>query len=549
MNPAFSIYFAGDAYSTATKIMGRQSAGQSFMSGMARTWPHAQFSGLGHDQRSALSMSSQLRAEGFSGKVRWSQLPDWTCVRETGCLYYPAPPAYGLAAARGLSNCHAFSIMGVTHTLSSAGAMDQIAALVLPPFATWDALICTSTAAHRLVASLHEDMRRHWRERVGATRFAQPQLPVIPLGVNAPMFSGGSELRLPARQKLGLATEEVVFLFAGRLSFHAKANPAAVYMALEAAAAHCKVVCVEAGIFPNDGIRQGILNAQKALAPSVRFIWVDGKDQAGYRRAWQAADVFVSLSDNIQETFGLTPLEAMAAGLPVIVSDWDGYRDTVRHGIDGFRIPTVIPPTGCGTDLALRHALGLDTYDYYIGRVSLATVVEPRAVKQAVMQLATNSELRRQMGEAGRARAQSDYDWPVILRRYDELAHELSAIRQKAAASNPAPCPIPWPQRSDPFDRFSHFATATLNPTWVVKVKPDTGSRLEALLELSVGNFGLDPTFLGANLLRRTIAAMAELELMTVEKLIEKLEADRAETTRAVMWLWKFDLVEVGAPA
>ena len=45
---------------------------------------------------------------------------------------------------------------------------------------------------------------------------------------------------------------------------------------------------------------------------------------------WAAADVFLSLVDNIQETFGITPLEAMAAGLPVVASDWDGYRYTMR---------------------------------------------------------------------------------------------------------------------------------------------------------------------------------------------------------------------------
>ena len=33
--------------------------------------------------------------------------------------------------------------------------------------------------------------------------------------------------------------------------------------------------------------------------------------------------MFVSLSDNIQETFGLTPIEGMASGLPLIVSDAD----------------------------------------------------------------------------------------------------------------------------------------------------------------------------------------------------------------------------------
>jgi len=28
----------------------------------------------------------------------------------------------------------------------------------------------------------------------------------------------------------------------------------------------------------------------------------------------------------------------MAAGLPCVVTDWDGYKDTVRHGEDGFRV-------------------------------------------------------------------------------------------------------------------------------------------------------------------------------------------------------------------
>ena len=40
--------------------------------------------------------------------------------------------------------------------------------------------------------------------------------------------------------------------------------------------------------------------------------------------------------DNAQETFGLAVAEAMAAGLPLVASDWSGYRDLVRDGIDGY---------------------------------------------------------------------------------------------------------------------------------------------------------------------------------------------------------------------
>ena len=58
------------------------------------------------------------------------------------------------------------------------------------------------------------------------------------------------------------------------------------------------------------------------------------------RNALAAADVGISLVDNAQETFGLAVAEAMAAGLPMVVSNWSGYRDLVREGVDGYLIPS-----------------------------------------------------------------------------------------------------------------------------------------------------------------------------------------------------------------
>ncbi len=222
MNPSFAIYFAGDAYSTAQKIMGRQSAGKAFMKGIVRQWPAGQVCAMGHDLRAAQALRAQLSADGFAGSIRWSSLPEFTTATETGCLYYPAPPTVELASARGLLAPTAFSLMGVTHTLSSTGAMDQIAGMVLPPFEPWDALICTSTAAHRMVSSLQDEMRLYWKEAIGATRFVAPQLPVIPLGVNCDELAEATPAsREEARAGLDLQAADVAFLFAGRLSFHA----------------------------------------------------------------------------------------------------------------------------------------------------------------------------------------------------------------------------------------------------------------------------------------------------------------------------------------
>jgi starch synthase len=168
-----------------------------------------------------------------------------------------------------------------------------------------------------------------------------PHLPVIPLGIHTQDFAYTQEQKATARQTLGVTPETLVVLFMGRLSFHAKAHPLAMYQALEAAAKATgqKVVLIECGWHANEFIEKAYADAAKLACPSVKVITLDGRKAEDRQTAWAGADVFCSLSDNIQETFGIVPIEAMAAGIPVVVADWDGYKDTVRDGIDGFRIP------------------------------------------------------------------------------------------------------------------------------------------------------------------------------------------------------------------
>ncbi|MFA6313075.1 MAG: glycosyltransferase [Sterolibacterium sp.] len=538
----FAVFYAGDAYSTANKIMGRQSSGKAFMRGVARTWPSATLHGVGQGINTGKAMLTQLKGDGFSGSLKWIEVPNWAALTEVGAMYYPSPAAKDFAYSRNCSNPAAFSFMGVTFTLSSTGAMDQVAELVLPPFKPWDAMICISQAAQDFSTQLQSDMRDWWSAQTGAVRFNTPQLPVIPLGIDYPAFVPRPGQRQTARDALQLGSEETAFLFSGRLSFHAKANPAPMYQALEQVAQQTSVVCIEAGVFPNDAIRSGFLAAQKALAPSVRFVWVDGNDEARYRQAWQGADVFVSLSDNIQETFGLTPVEAMAAGLPVVISDWNGYKETVRDGIDGFRIPSVLPPSGAGGDLAMRHALALDTYDFYIGRASLATVVDPTAVAVACTRLATQPELRARMGAAGQARARSDFDWPVILQRYAQLADELARIRIAAGPQQPES----WPQRADPFTRFAHFPSQTLGGGWTVTAQPNAESRLRELLGLAMANYAFEATLLPRETIVALMSVLGKRGSQTVNGLLAAAGAATPVGVRSLMWLWKFDLVRIG---
>lgn len=492
-----ALFFHPEGYSTRTpKLMGRNAAGESFLRGfLAHSatpdfWALVGSAAHGEVFRDAVKGAGRREAVTLLDPGRTGQLA------QVGTLFHPGPDIVPHAFRRSLFEDTGWSLCGITHTTSSAGAMDAITAMLAAPVQPWDALICTSRAVKSNVEHLLAGEAERLAQRLGATRTVLPRLPVIPLGIDTAAFTRDDAQRATARAALGISEDAVVVLFVGRLSFHAKAHPLVMYQALEAAAgrARAPVVLIECGWFANSRISEAFTAASAAACPSVRVVRLDGREEDTRRQAWSAADVFCSLSDNIQETFGITPVEAMAAGLPVVVSDWDGYRDTIRDSIDGFRIPTLMPAAGFGGDLAARHALEVDTYDLYCGLTSAMVAVDAGAVAEAFHALFTSADLRRRMGEAGQARARADYDWSAIIPRYEALWRELEEVRltRRAVAANTGSRST-WPARPDPFAAFAAYPTHRLDADTVLELVDETldaaKTRLDAALRLDMVHF------------------------------------------------------------
>ncbi len=502
--------------------MGRNAAGESFLRGYlahskaVEFWVQVQ--ALDHAQHFAQTATSLGRAE----PVRAVEKTSLGALSQAGVVYYPGPGIGEHAFHRTAFGDTAWSLCGITHTTSSAGAMDAITGLITSQVQPWDAVICTSTAVKNNVERVLQAQVDYLKHRLGITQLVLPQLPVIPLGIHTKDFVFTDAQRAAARAALGVAADTLVVLFMGRLSFHAKAHPLAMYQALEAAtrATGKSVVLVECGWHANDFIAKAYVEAAALACPSVRVVTLDGRKAEDRQTAWAGADVFCSLSDNIQETFGIVPIEAMAAGLPVVVSDWDGYKDTVRDGVDGFRVPTVMPQAGLGGDLAYRHALEMDTYDMYCGHTCSLVAVDVKATAKAFERLFTNPELRQQMGHAGRERARSVYDWKPIIGQYEQLWAELTQIRQaqvraqeqaqagaqvqaqagsqagaqpEDAKRAPQALAHPWPARLDPFHAFAAYPTQVLTPeALLVRVDADVAAaiaRTQAYRQLAMVEF------------------------------------------------------------
>lgn len=545
-----AIYYHPEAYTTSgPKLMGRNAAGESFLRGFFRHSKAQELWVQVQHRDHAQHFASAAQALGRKEPVRAVDKTTLGGLAGAGTVYFPGPGIGEHAFHRAAYGHGAWSLCGITHTTSSATAMDAIASLVTSPVQPWDAVICTSSAVKDNVLRLLQVQVDYLKDRLGITKVVLPQLPVIPLGIHTQDFAFTQTQKITARATIGADEHALVVLFMGRLSFHAKAHPLAMYQALEAAARASgkTVILVECGWHANEPIAKAFTDAASAACPSVKVVTLDGRREDDRTVAWASADVFCSLSDNIQETFGITPIEAMAAGLPVVVSDWDGYKDTVRDGVDGFRIPTLMPQGGLGGDLALRHALEIDTYDMYCGHSCSLVAVDVRAAGEAFTRLFQSAELRRQMGDAGRQRAQQVYDWATIIPQYEALWSQLTETRV-AQAQNLTSLPFPWPARMDPFHAFASYPTQVLTPqTLMVMIDSSVNeamARVDSYRRLLMVDFA--KLVLPTEAEIRSVLDAAAKGPRSAEELVAAIPKDRqAFVLRSIAWLVKLNVLAV----
>ena len=528
--------------------MGRNAAGESFLRGFIKWSANTELWIYVGVQEHATAFQ-ELYGDACQGKsIRFLGPAGMRDLSQTGNLFYPGPDLKKLSLDRRMFGSTAWSLCGITHTTASERAMESIVDMSTSPLESWDSLICPSNAVKGHVQALVDEQAKFLRDHLGVTRIPLPEMPVIPLGIHTEDFISSTEERALARSSMGIADDEIVVLYVGRLSFHAKAHPLAMYQALEAAslASGKKISLVESGWHGNERIKDAFRAAAELTCPSIRVIQLDGRKPLDRKQGWACADVFCSLPDSVQETFGIVPIEAMAAGLPVVVSDWDGYKDTVRDNVDGFRIPTLMPPKGYGLDLAQRHALGLDSYDRYCGNTSSLICVDIDATTEAFTKLFKSENLRRQMGVSGRERAKICYDWQVIIPKYEELWERQRVKRE--AADKKMHYSSTVATRLDPFYAFQGYPTSQLAAEQLLGLRhSDLNKSLkqfEQLSALAMVNFA-------AYIMPSREESTKVLELlgsgaMTVNEILENFPADRQlQLNRALVWYLKLGILKM----
>ena len=356
----------------------------------------------------------------------------------------------------------------IQHSVSYGYALHSwFLPLLLGDVRVCDSILCTTTAARESIRKILDHVAEDMNAEHGTHLKFKGRLDIVPAGIDVEHFKPVSKMK--ARKRFGISQDDVVIFFAGRISAQDKADLAPfmrVFADLVKARPNLRLVLAGAArgnelqVLGKLGTDLGVMSRVTALGLVPHELLPD---------LYSAADVFVSPADSMPETFGLTCVEAMACGVPVIASDWNGYRDTVVHGETGFLVPTYMSP-----DLSLADDFSewslpqgelLDVY-----AAAQATVVDVGKMREALAALIADPNLRQRMGEAGRSRVVEKYAWPVVVRQYDDLFEELrmgALPRYLDAAARVVRHPY---TRTRLADSHSHYPTRVLVDETVVRV-------------------------------------------------------------------------------
>ena len=442
-------------------------------------------------------------------------------------------------------------IVADTHSLSHYPLWRELRPLASAPYVAFDSIVCHSP-------STEETLRRGFEWLAGLEHAPGPGLPcrldALPHGLDVDVFAGmprsggDADAPLRARRALDLPEEGRIAMYFGRITPYSKADLLPLLEAFaRASATPTDYLALVGQEFPPGYIGK-LREAGDAIGLGERLIVCERAEPALRTLYFAAADIFVFPGESTIETFGNTVVEAMASGLPVIVSDWDGLAHHVRDGENGRLVPTYWMPATerieAFSPVSTRWSAQL--------MLAQSTWVDVDSLADALRELLGDPALRRRMGDAGRRMAEARYAWPHVMARWRALWETLedaargetadAAGRRRAAAvriAAPVPC----------LRLFGHYASGFIDFERHGVALSESGRKV-AEGQAEVQFYDETLSLIREPVLRMLLATLADSQHHVqleglVQRIAEATSADRDTVAFHVALMLKRGLVEV----
>jgi len=426
--------------------------------------------------------------------------------------------APGLHYLRGRYASNPWPITSITHSLTGREMIDHAVRLCKAGMASYDSVFCTSRDGRQSLVQILE-----MAAPIAGCSF-RGKLDLLPLGIDDDLLNMRGDRR-ESRGQMRIPPEAIVILMLGRITPLQKMDLApALGVLARSVLPRCRrpVFLVIGGGTdgPNLKLLQGMI--QENGLEGITRIRANFSDRAK-ADLLAAADIFLSVSDNHQETFGLSLLEAQACALPVVASRFDGYKDLIEEGVDGFFVDSY----GCSADPLSDF---FDLMDPNIAEFfeSQKTALDTGQMSERLVELIHNDSLRAAMGENGRKKVAREYVFSRVIGQYEQRWDEL--FREAAGMGLPEAGISAF--QADQSRIFGHYVSRMIQPEDLVVAQPPRP---------------LSPSYAEVSVLLRG----DELEMLLglartpirVGDLLARAALPPGKGWFMVMWLLKYDLL------
>lgn len=466
---------------------------------------------------------------------------------------------------RNIRSKNLFPITTTTHSISYVYMPSEVFSPYCHyPLHPFDGILASSKVVKKTLQYFFNQISRQLNALIPSSNFHYPgQIPVIPLGVDIQALLKWKKGKKHSREELDIPEDACVILCFGRLSSGTKADLLPLIQSFRQIIrqdAYKKCILIISGSgneARGTSLYSHRFNVIKDFVTThippenIRFYLSVSDEKKSM--LYSASDIFVSLSDNIQESLGLTVIEAQAMGLPVIVSDWDGYKDIVVNGVTGFRIPSYWCRDNHLDELAINKKV-----ECYHFRQAQSIAIDIQEFLSCLTMLIKSKTLREKLGKQAHIHARQYY-WEHIIRRYERLWCELHAESERLTSL----CGINNLRISDTkrigkltrqclgfsyYEAFHHFATRIVDENWTLKL----GSIKELLTDTISNNLSLKLILRILELIEKAMSKNNEVLICDlICELAETNSLDnqfagldyKEEIIRHIMWLFKQGVV------
>lgn len=421
-----------------------------------------------------------------------------------------------------------FPITGIIHSLNGQETPFHSFKLLKSAHQKYDAIVCTSMAGQQVLEKNFERMH----QLDDAPKFIGEYLQ-IPLAFEDGLTNIPSKEE--SRKKLNIDLSTTVLLYLGRLSPTTKGDLYPLLLALKRVISSTTKpiqLILAGGVDPNELRLHKEMIAELKLDKIVRLmINFEEKDK---NAIYSSADICVAPSDNIQETFGISIIEAMAAGVPVVAADINGYKELVTEGETGFKITTT------WIDQFPLSKLD-DIMDFSTMQLLLAQamVIDVPQMSDRILELINNKNLREEMGAKAKEIAYENYGWKTVIEKYEKDWSRLKEIAIKTGVESKGENLF----SNNYLSSFSHYPTRVITGKNRVSIT-ERGEQLlvDGVFPALYGNLALVLDQQSMVAILSTLKTGSKL----VEKTLSQFNAEQKDKAKSgLLWLAKYDLIRV----